>query len=105
LSLRILSEWRVRVSAALEPTRACYHVNRGNIFGSCLILVGVLTIFLLALGVTRMKLTPPIGTLHCPTPPPTTLRSLSRACQLRSCVVELRSCSCWLLVQLLLVCC
>lgn len=70
----------------LEPTRACYHVNRGNskhpgnirhtvvswyssddllvaaVFGSCLILVGVLTLFLLALGMTRMKLTPMIGT-------------------------------------------
>jgi len=44
------------------PARACYHVNRGNIFGSCLILVGVLTLFLLALGMTRMKLTPMIGT-------------------------------------------
>lgn len=28
-------------------TRMCYHVNKGNIFGSCLILVGVLTLFLL----------------------------------------------------------
>ena len=25
----------------------CYHVNKGNIFGSCLILVGVLALFLL----------------------------------------------------------
>jgi hypothetical protein len=36
----------VRACVRLQ-TRLCYHVNKGNIFGSCLILVGVLTLFLL----------------------------------------------------------
>ena len=30
-----------------SQTRMQYHVDKGNIFGSCLILVGVLTLFLL----------------------------------------------------------
>lgn len=39
---------RVHVRACVRlQTRLCYHVNKGNIFGSCLILVGVLTLFLL----------------------------------------------------------
>lgn len=41
-----------------------YPVPAGHIFGTCMILVGVLTLFLLALGMTGMKLTPTVGWIY-----------------------------------------
>ena len=41
-----------------------YHVNKGHVFGTCMILVAVLTVFLLGLGATGMKLTPTVGILY-----------------------------------------
>ena len=41
-----------------------YKVNSGHIFGTCMILVGVLAMFLFFLGTTKMRLTPFIGTVY-----------------------------------------
>lgn len=48
----------------LRSEDGSYQVNKGHIFGTCLILVGVLTLFLFGLGAARMKLTPTVGILY-----------------------------------------
>ena len=47
----------------LDPGSS-YHVDKGHIFGSCMILVGILTMFLMLLGTANMKLTPCIGVIY-----------------------------------------
>ena len=53
-----------RCKACLRSEDGSYQVNKGHIFGTCLILVGVLTLFLFGLGAARMKLTPTVGILY-----------------------------------------
>ena len=51
----------------LRSEDGVYKVDKGHIFGTCLILVGVLTLFLFGLGMTKMKLTPKVGWVYIAT--------------------------------------